>query len=201
MIQRALKAAVTRACGESTRAAELLAAIAGHRVAVVAQATPFAILLEATSTELRFQWLDSAGAIPAADASISGTPLSLLALTGSDPQAVISRGDVRIDGDSAIAQQFRELALLLRPDLEHTLSRVIGRSAAHLLLRGLRGMADWSRATAWTSVQNAAEYLAHERRDLVSRAEAEHFLRGVDEQREQLDRIAVRIAHLEQKAR
>ena len=132
---------------------------------------------------------------------ISGTPLSLLALTRSDPQAVISRGDVRIDGDGGIAQQFRELALLLRPDLEQALSAVVGRSAAHVVLRGLRGVDAWTRATAWTSVQNVAEYLAHERRDLVSRAESEHFLRGVDELREQLDRIAARTAHLEQKTR
>lgn len=211
MIDRALKAAVARACSESTRAVELLAALAGHRVAVIARGTPFAILLEATATDLRCQWLDgtataagtatATGTATAADATISGTPLSLMALTASDPQAVIARGDVRIDGDSAIAQQFRELLLLLRPDLEHALSGVIGRSAAHLMLRGLRGAADWSRATAWTSVQNVSEYLAHERGDLVSRAEAEHFLRGVDQLREQLDRLAARTDQLERKTR
>jgi ubiquinone biosynthesis protein UbiJ len=50
-------------------------------------------------------------------------------------------------------------------------------------------------------VQNLSEYLAHERGHLVSRAEAEHFLRGVDDLREQLDRMAARTAHLEQKTR
>ena len=54
---------------------------------------------------------------------------------------------------------------------------------------------------AATSVQNLAEYLAHESRDLVSRAEAEHFLRGVDTVREQLDRIEARLQFLEQRAR
>jgi ubiquinone biosynthesis accessory factor UbiJ len=198
VIERALRAAVTRARTESMRARELLTALAGQRVMVVAQATPFAAVFESTGAELRFESL--AGA-PAADATISGTPLSLLALTGADPQAVIARGDVRIEGNTETAQQFRELALLLRPDLENALSGVVGRSAAHLLMRGMRGLADWGRSSAWTSVQNLSEYLAHERGALVSRAEAEHFMRGVDELRDQLDRIAARTAQLEQKTR
>jgi ubiquinone biosynthesis protein UbiJ len=204
VIERALKAAVTHARTESTRARELLAALAGQRVKVVMQATPFAAVLESTGTALRFESLAGSAPLadaPAVDATISGTPLSLLALTGADPQAVIARGDVRIEGNAEIAQQFRELALLLRPDLESALSGVIGRSAAHLLMRGMRGLADWSRSSAWTSLQNLSEYLAHERGALVSRAEAEHFLRGVDELRDQLERIAARTAHLEQKTR
>ena len=40
-----------------------------------------------------------------------------------------------------------------------------------------------------TGVRNVAEYLAHERRDLVPRAEAEDFYRGVERLREDLDRL------------
>jgi ubiquinone biosynthesis protein UbiJ len=42
-------------------------------------------------------------------------------------------------------------------------------------------------------VRNVAEYLAHEQRDLVSRSEADPFLRGVDSLREDVDRLAARI--------
>src|SRR4029077_17333046 len=112
-------------------------------------------------------------------ASIIGAPLSLLGLAGEDSQAVIARGDVRIEGDAEIAQQFRDLAVLLRPELEAGLSRLVGRSGAHVAMQGLRAARDWTRAAAWTAAQNVAEYLAHERADLVSRAQAEHFLRGV----------------------
>jgi ubiquinone biosynthesis protein UbiJ len=65
----------------------------------------------------------------------------------------------------------------------------------------MRAAADWSRAAAWTSLRNVAEYLAHESRDLVSRPEAEHFLRGVECMREQLDRIDARLQLMEQRAR
>ena len=111
---------------------------------------------------------------------------------------MIARGDVQIEGDAQIAQQFRELGLLLRPDLEAGMSqaarpqrRARGACAACGLLR------DWARATAWTAIRNVAEYLAHERGDLVSRTEAEHFLRGVDRLREQLDRLEARLQDLE----
>jgi ubiquinone biosynthesis accessory factor UbiJ len=197
MIERALQAAVERAVNNSPRARALMTALAGRRLTLVVRGTPFTATLESTGTQLRIQ---RAEVDTIADATISGAPLSLLALTGEAPQEVIQRGDVSIEGDAEIAQQFRELAVLLKPDLETGLSGLLGRSGAHVLMRAVRGAAAWSRTSVWTGVQNLSEYLAHERGDLVSRAEAEHFLRGVDELREQLDRIEARTAQLEQKA-
>jgi ubiquinone biosynthesis accessory factor UbiJ len=196
LIQRALDAAVTRALKESPRARELLAALNTRRLAIEVSGLPFNTTVESTGSALRASRALSGAAH---DAKITGAPISLLALGGADAQAVIQRGDVRIEGDAEIAQQFRELAQLLKPDLETLFGELFGRSAAHLLMRGLRGAAAWTRSSAWTGVQNLSEYLAHERGELVSRAEAEHFLRGVDDMREQLDRIAARAAQLEQK--
>jgi ubiquinone biosynthesis protein UbiJ len=197
LIDRALQSAVARALHESPRARELLAALAGRRIALEVRGTPWSATLESTGTMLR---IARPQADTPADASIAGAPLSLLALTGAAPEAVIQRGDVRIEGDAEIAQQFRELAVLLKPDLENGMSGLFGRSGAHVLMRGVRGAAAWTRASALTCVQNLSEYLAHERGELVSRAEAEHYLRGVDELREQLDRIEARMAQLERKA-
>jgi ubiquinone biosynthesis protein UbiJ len=195
VIDRALQAAVSRARTDSPRARELLAALASRSITVEARGTPFRVTIASDGVVLRV-----AGPA-AADALISGTPLSLLALTRADPAVVIQRGDVRIEGDAEIAQQFSRLALLLRPDLENALSQVLGRSGAHVLMRGLRGAAAWTRAAAWTQVQNLSEYLAHERGDLVSRSESAHFLREVDDAREQLDRLEARLSHLEQDRR
>ena len=52
-------------------------------------------------------------------------------------------------------------------------------------------------SAATTGVRNVAEYLAHERRDLVSRPEAEDFYRGVERLREDLDRLEARTRGLE----
>lgn len=130
------------------------------------------------------------------DATISGGPFSLLALSGPAPEAVLQRGDVRIDGDAELAQKFRELALLLRPDLEEELSLVLGDVPAHQLGRFARAAFGWTRKAALTTVRNAAEYLGHERQDLVPRSEADQFLQGVDTLREDVDRLAARIGLL-----
>ena len=199
VIDRALQAAVSRARTDSPRARDLLAALAGRSLTVEARGTPFRVTIASDGTGLRVAAPEpGTAAAPAADAHISGTPLSLLALTRADPETVIQRGDVSIEGDAEIAQQFSRLAWLLRPDLENALSQVLGRSGAHVLMRGLRGAAAWTRVAARTSVLNLSEYLAHERGDLVPRSEAEHFLRDVDAAREQLDRLEARLSHLEQ---
>jgi ubiquinone biosynthesis protein UbiJ len=195
VIERLLDRAVARAMADSPRAAALMASLQGRRLAIQVSGTPWTTVVESTGRSLKaYRALD-------ADAKIVGAPLSLLALAGADSQAVIQRGDVRIEGDTEIAQQFRELGLLLRPDLESGMARVLGRSGAHIAMRGMRAALDWTRAAAWTSVRNVAEYLAHESRDLVSRPEAEHFLRGVERLREQLDRIDARLQHMEHRAR
>jgi ubiquinone biosynthesis accessory factor UbiJ len=214
VIERLLDRAVARAMAESPRAAALIEALRGRRLAIRISGTPWSTVVESTGRALKAYRAPDPGAKLAdagiadggvtdagvADATIIGAPLSLLALAGADSEAVIRRGDVRIEGDAGIAQQFRELGGLLMPDLEAGLSQVLGRSGAHLALRGMRAAADWTRAAAWTSVRNVAEYLAHESRDLVSRPEAEHFLRGVERLREQLDRIDARLQLMERRA-
>jgi ubiquinone biosynthesis protein UbiJ len=192
-LERVLEHAVHLARTDSPRALRLLGELRDRTLAV--RVAGFGeLFIECDGQTLH------ARAAGTADAKISGSALSLLALAGPDPQAVIARGDVQIEGDAEIAQQFRELAILMRPDLETGLSRILGRSGAHLAVRGLNAVRQWSRATAWTATENVADYLAHERGDLVSRSEAEHFLRGVDQLREQLDRVDARLQHLESRA-
>ena len=55
----------------------------------------------------------------------------------------------------------------------------------------------FGRRAAQTGVRNVAEYLAHERGDLVPRAEAEDFYRGVERLREDLDRVEARVHLIE----
>jgi ubiquinone biosynthesis protein UbiJ len=194
-IERLLERAAAQARADSPRAAALIKELQGRTLAIRVSGLPWGITLESTGRTLRSRVTDKP------DATITGAPLSLIALIRSDPQAAITRGDVKIEGDAEVAQRFRELGLLLQPDLEALMARLLGRSSAHLAMRGLQALRQWAQATAWTATQNAAEYLAHERGDLVSRSEAEHFLRGVDQLREQFDRIEARLQHLESQAR
>src|SRR5205085_1358092 len=70
-----------------------------------------------------------------ADATVSGGPLGVLALAADSPEPVLARGGVAITGDAELAQKFRELARLLKPDLEEELSLLVGDVPAHQLGR------------------------------------------------------------------
>jgi ubiquinone biosynthesis protein UbiJ len=193
MLTATLENVLNRGLPRSPRAQQLCAELAGRSVAVAITGSSRRILVESTGLSLKLRAVSAGALASPGDATISGGPFSLLALSGPAPEAVLQRGDVRIDGDAELAQKFRELALLLRPDLEEELSLVVGDVPAHQLGRFARAAFGWTRKAASTTVRNAAEYLGHERRDLVPRSEADPFLRGVDTLREDVDRLAARI--------
>ncbi|MEP7311993.1 MAG: SCP2 sterol-binding domain-containing protein [Pseudomonadota bacterium] len=192
MLTERIEAVLNRQVAASPRAGELVAGLAARRLVVTVRHTPFKLSLRSDGTAL-FLSRDATGD---SDASISGSPLNLLALAGDAPEAVIRRGDVSIEGDAQIANQFRELGALLRPDLEEELSRLVGDVPAHQLGFVARTSLNWLRRGVATAGSNVAEYLAHERRDLVPRAEAEEFLQGVDRLRESVERLEARVAEL-----
>jgi ubiquinone biosynthesis protein UbiJ len=132
-----------------------------------------------------------------ADASIVGSPLALLRLAGV-PGSGRSAGAV-VSGDAEIANSYRELFALARPDLEEELSRLVGDVAARRLSQFALKAAEWTRRARRTAAENVAEYLQEESRDLVNKPELDEFLQGVDKLRERADRVNARIARLEQR--
>jgi ubiquinone biosynthesis protein UbiJ len=194
MLTSAIENVLNRGLPRSPRARQLCKELQGHRVGVeVIGFTRW--LIESTGDTLRV----TRDTETPAEADLAGGPLSLLALAGSTPEAVLQRGEVQIRGDAELAQKFRELAALLRPDIEEELSQVIGDVPAHQMGRFARAAFGWTQKAAATTVRNVAEFLAHERQDLVPRAEADQLLKGVDALREDVDRLDARITVLAQK--
>ena len=193
MLTATLENVLNRGLPRSPRAQQLCAELTGRSVAVeVREITR--LLLESTGSTLRIT-RGAAGA----DAEIVGGPFGLLALGAEHPEAVLQRGDVEIRGDAELAQKFRELVLLLRPDPEEELSGLIGDVPAHQIGRFARMARSWTHRAARTTAENLAEYLAHERQHLIPRNEGDQFLRGVDAVREDVDRLEARIDLLAQK--
>src|SRR6186997_1988496 len=196
MLTQAIENLLNRNLPRSPRARDLAAALGGKRMRVDSRDFRWVIIAESLNTSIRLTRESTDGQPP--DADISGSLLNLAALAGSHPEEVIQRGDVTIRGDAEVAQKFRELAMLLKPDVEEELSRLIGDTPAHQALRLVRLATGFGRRAGKTGVRNVAEYLAHERGDLVPRAEAEDFYRGVERLREDLDRLDARTRLLEQ---
>lgn len=191
MLTVTIENVLNRGLPRSPRAQQLVAELTGRSVAVEIREIA-RLLVESTGGTLRIT-----RGTASADAEIVGGPFGLMALGGDKPDRVLQRGDVEIRGDAELAQKFRELALLLRPDLEDTLSQLIGDVPAHQIGRFGHMALSWTRKAAATAVENLAEYLGHERHELVPRNEGEQFLRGVDALREDVDRLEARVALLQ----
>ena len=194
MITSTFENVLNRGLPRSPRARQLCRELQGHRVGV--EVTGFTRWLVQSTGETLQLTRDSA---TAAEAELAGGPLSLMALVGGTPEAVLQRGDVKIRGDAELAQKFRELAMLLRPDIEEELSQFVGDVPAHQIGRFTRAAFGWGQKAAGTTVRNVAEYLAHERQHLVPRAEGDQLLKGVDTLREDVDRLEARIGVIAQR--
>jgi ubiquinone biosynthesis accessory factor UbiJ len=138
-----------------------------------------------------------AGSDSAADATISGSLPALLQLFKGGAARQPGRPTAQIRGDAEIANRYRELFTLARPDPEEEISRWIGDFPARRLSQWAEHALQFARRVRRTAGENIAEYLQEEGRDLVNKTELEEFLRGVDELRETADRIEARLGRLE----
>jgi ubiquinone biosynthesis protein UbiJ len=196
VLTQAIENLLNRNLPRSPRAQELCETLKGKAVRIEALGLGWRLDCESLGTSLNLTRAGHSERTP--DAEISGSLIGLAALAGPHPEEVIQRGDVSIRGDAELAQKFRELAMLLRPDVEEELSKIIGDTPAHQALRLVKAFTGFGRRAVNTGVRNVAEYLAHERGDLVPRAEAEDFYRGVERLREDLDRLDARARLIEQ---
>jgi ubiquinone biosynthesis protein UbiJ len=198
MLAAQLNGYLARALARSPRAGELCLALQGRRLWLTVSGVPGTLCLAAVDGTLqatlgagRSEATDSA-----ADVTVHASPLGLVALAAGDASDVVLRGGARVAGDERVTEQFQELARLLRPDIEAAVSQVVGRIPAHLATRALTLFTAWAGAARESVARNAADYLAHESRDLVPRAEAEGYFAGVEALRSQVTRAEARVAHL-----
>jgi ubiquinone biosynthesis protein UbiJ len=138
-----------------------------------------------------------AGDDSAADALITGSAAALWQLFNGGVNRQAARQAAQVRGDAEIANLYRELFLLARPDAEEELSRWIGDVPARHLSRFAQRALEMARHARRTAGENIAEYLQEEGRDLVNKTELDEFLRGVDGVRETADRIEARLERLE----
>ncbi len=192
MLLDQLAGLLNRNVAMSTQAQALAQRLEGRSLAVHVEGLPLRVLASIESGQVTL----STAADETADATVSGSPLSLLSLIGTDARVRLRSSPVTINGNAEIAEGFQELLRAARPELEEELSRHIGDVAAHQVGNVLRGLTGWGRNAAATFAANIGEYLQEEGRDLVTRTEMDEFLREVDEQRETADRLEARVAQL-----
>ena len=197
MLLERLESILNRNVAESRRAQALARQLDGRVMSLTVEGTPLAFFFRADGGRLA---ITSRHDGPA-DASLSGTPLSLLALAGPKAEGALRTGGVRIEGDAEVAQKFRDLLEQAQPDFEEELARVVGDVAAHRLANVARDVLGWGRKAAGSFTGNVVEYLQEEGRDLPTRVEVDEYLEGVDRLRDDTERLEAKLARLEARRR
>lgn len=135
------------------------------------------------------------------DVTISGPPFTLLRLLGSlgSVDGVLPP-DVSVSGELQLVQKLTRLAKRANIDWEEPLSKLFGDSVAHEIGRGVRGFVSWAHAASETFSSDMGEYLREERRLAPTRLEVDDFATHVDQIRDDVERLEVRVARLTSRA-
>ena len=171
-----------------------LQALAGKSVAI--NILPFDVTLywQFTETEV----LLSLNEIKVPDVIFTGTPIAFtqIGLSREHPMRHLLRGDVRIHGDTTVAQAMQHLLTDLDIDWEEHLSAICGDTIAHQAGKLARRGKRWVGAALSSLRMNVTEYLQEESRQLPSGVEVRKFLNDVDEVRMATDRLTARVKNL-----
>lgn len=194
LLARAVEEALHRAIALDPNAPRTLGRMQGRSLALDLRGTPIRLTLRADDGRLRVH----AGVDDDADATIRGTPGSLLALSVSENTL---GGKVEISGDAARARQFQKLFSELDPDWEEPLTNLFGDVIGFQLAQGMRRFWSWGNDAARRLGGDTREYLIEETRVLVHPLEIEQFLDDVDDLRDDVARLEKRIDKLRTRTR
>jgi ubiquinone biosynthesis protein UbiJ len=191
---RALETALNRMLALDPDARSALRALDGRRVAVSVESPPLALEVKVEGDALRVGPVD-AGREP--DLGVRGTLAGLLGqlpmFRRDDAPPV---GKLRIEGDAELARRLQALARDFDPDWQRPFADVfgdvIGVQVANAFATALRQ----ARAFATEGARATAEFVTEESRDVVPKAELEAFHDDVDALRDDVERIAAKIARL-----
>lgn len=194
LIISALELAVNRYLQLDDNIAELLAPLAGKVIAI--HITPFNETLYLCPASDQLQWLENyAGDV---DASLTGS-LSALGLMGlsATPMRTLLKGNVKMDGDTAVAQKLQALFAKLDINLQGKISQFAGEDVAGNFSRFFRQSRDWGNNSLTTLRLNIEEYLQEESRDLPAKPEADLLYQQIDDSRSDVDRLEARIQRIQ----
>ncbi|MGR8929018.1 MAG: ubiquinone biosynthesis accessory factor UbiJ [Gammaproteobacteria bacterium] len=193
LLVAALESAINAYLSLDDRVDEYLAPMVGKILAV--HVTPFDETLYLSPARDRIQLLEHyRGEV---DAALTGS-LSALGLMGlsATPMRALFNGEVKISGDTQLAQKFQRLFEKLDINLEAKLARVAGNQVAERLTGFLHGGRDWTDQTATNFRLNLEEFLQEETREVPAKAEADLLFQEIDSCRSDTDRLEARVERL-----
>ena len=105
---------LNRNVAQSERASALARQLEGRGLSLVFEGTPLMVSFRVADGRITLDTRDAGGA----DATLSGSPISLLSLVGPGAEDRLRGSSIRIAGDAEVAQRFRDLLQHAQPDFE-----------------------------------------------------------------------------------
>ena len=118
-------------------------------------------------------------------------------LLRADGVSGVKRTRAALSGDLDVAERYARMLKLARPDLEEEVAKWVGDVPAHALGELVRGVGAWLTRAGGALRMNAAEYLQEESRAMPAPLEAQAFYSDVERLRDDVERLAARLARLE----
>lgn len=196
---RALEAALNRALSLDADTRAALAPLDGRSIALTLASPPLALRVTVDGERLRV-------GPPLADAEPDLSVRSTLGGLLSQVQAVLGLsphgnapaiGRMRIEGDAELARRLQLLASGFDPDWQRPFAAVFGDVVGVQVANAFAGALRQAKVLAVNGAQSAAEYVTEESRDAVARGELDAFHDDVDVLRDDVERIAARVARLQ----
>jgi len=174
---------------ESTAALDMLSSLHGKSLGVEVRGPGVTIVVSAENEKLRLEFAGESSAT----ATVSGTPLALLASLRGDALSGFKDSGITISGNAEVAEDFSTLLRLARPDLEEQLSHLAGDVVAHRIGGTVRNARAWSKQAVSALGMNTTEYLQEESRQVPTRVEVEGFFAEIERLRDAAERVAARV--------
>lgn len=133
------------------------------------------------------------------DLILRGSIFAFIALAKKQKQTT-HMGNIKIEGDTDLAQTCQALAQSFQIDWEEQLSHFTGDMVAHRIGKGMRALRNWTSNTQDTLSQNINEYLHDEIDYFPRKEECEDFYQAIDTLRADTDRLIARVTMIKDKA-
>jgi ubiquinone biosynthesis protein UbiJ len=191
---RTLEAALNRALALDPDTRDALAPLDGRCVALTIESPPLALQLRVEGQRLLVGPVEAEAPADLGIRATLGGLISQLPMFRRDDAPPIGR--MRLEGDADLARRLQRLAERFDPDWQQPFARVFGDVLGVQIASAFAAALKQTRVAGRNLAESAAEFVTEESRDVVARAELNAFHDDVDVLRDDVERMAARVARL-----